>query len=315
MSAEDDAGVRGNDDEAAAPASARPARGQSDRPFKGTEDRSKPKRKVCVHVGYQGTNYYGSMVSNDGLPTIEGEVFRALHQWGGVSASNYHPTDPSRVMWSRASRTDRGVHALGAAMSLKLLLPDEVVHTVASTYAGAGDLVVLKDDEVERLNSFLPSDIRVFCVQRVRGSFSAYRQATARRYEYLLPEAAMGPGGPAVLNEVLQSFCGTHAFHNFGSGLRGPDKSAAEGGMFAWKLASAPFKPEQVAFRTVLRCELDDEVAVAQDGTRYHRVLIHGRSFVLHQVCRARGVRSGSCWRSAAAWNDLPSRPPDRSGT
>jgi tRNA pseudouridine(38-40) synthase len=249
------------------------------------------------------------------VATVEGELLAALHKWGAISEDN--AVDPSKVGWQRASRTDKGVHAIGATVSAKLLLSDEQLE---DTPAGAGErgsktkapaemVTAVTAPELSRLNALLPAQIRVHAIQRVRSSFDAYKQCSARRYQYLLPESALGPGGPEQLDAILRMYTGTHAFHNFAAGVRthsaplapapapsaahtdGSDAAGSELGesplaaeSLGWPLAVDPFRPASIAFRTVLRCELAPEAVTVSDGTRYHAVLIHGRSFVLHQV-------------------------------
>jgi tRNA pseudouridine38-40 synthase len=149
--------------------------------FRGVSDRSKPKRKVCVHVGFLGSNYHGMLYQESGIPTIERELFGALNLWGGISDDNADA--PSKVGWQRASRTDKGVHAIGATVSLKLLLADEqlesqpsvddptaMLHRARSAHACAPHALALAC-----------ADIRVWSIQRTRSGFDAYDHCSARR--------------------------------------------------------------------------------------------------------------------------------------
>jgi hypothetical protein len=81
------------------------------REYRGVTDRSKPKRKACLHLGFLGSRYRGFLYQNEDLPTVERELLRALNAWGAISDDNAKL--PSKVNWSRASRTDKGVHAIG----------------------------------------------------------------------------------------------------------------------------------------------------------------------------------------------------------
>ena len=78
-------------------------------------------------------------LSNPGLPTIESELFAALHRAGIVSDAN--ASDPRKYHFNRAARTDKGVHAAGQVVSMRVIMPP---------------------DFCERLNAQLPPDIRVF---------------------------------------------------------------------------------------------------------------------------------------------------------
>ena len=56
-------------------------------------------------------------------------------------------TDAKQINWMRCARTDKGVHAAGNLLSLKMQIP--------------GDY-----DVIERANSFLPEQIRIWGNQR-----------------------------------------------------------------------------------------------------------------------------------------------------
>ena len=87
------------------------------------------KRRVAIVLGYIGTNYRGLQLNPD-FPSIEKEVMRALHEVGSVSDDNVYK--PSKMAWSRSSRTDKGVHASRTVISANILLrPDWSVDTNA----------------------------------------------------------------------------------------------------------------------------------------------------------------------------------------
>ena len=54
------------------------------------------------------------------MKTIEGDVFDAFCRAGAVSEDN--AVNPNKVQLQRAARTDRGVHAAGNLLTLKLML-------------------------------------------------------------------------------------------------------------------------------------------------------------------------------------------------
>ena len=58
------------------------------------------KKRILLSVAYDGTGYAGYQAQKSGVPTIEGELNRALTELTGV---------PVEVIG--ASRTDAGVHA------------------------------------------------------------------------------------------------------------------------------------------------------------------------------------------------------------
>ncbi|KAM0324433.1 hypothetical protein ACHAQA_008215 [Verticillium albo-atrum] len=145
-------------------------------PFSTNEiaaEERRPKRKVAVMVGYSGTGYYGLQINWD-EKTIEGDLFKAFIAAGAISKAN--ADDPKKSSLSRCARTDKGVHAAGNLISLKLIIED--------------------DDIVEKINANLPDQIRVWGLQRTSNSFSAYQACDSRWYEYLLPTYCLLPSHP-----------------------------------------------------------------------------------------------------------------------
>ena len=106
-------------------------------------------------------------------------------------------TGLAQVHWTRAARTDKGVHALGNLISVKLLWPPDA-------------------DMVAEVNSKLPADVCVLDMKRVtkvkeagaptrciawwldarltrppcEQGFNAKNQAEGRMYQYLIPSYA-----------------------------------------------------------------------------------------------------------------------------
>ena len=71
------------------------------------------KRKRALLFGYTGTGY-GGLQTQGGyakgvMETVEDELHRALCRVGGISEEN--GDSMRKIDWSRAARTDRGVHA------------------------------------------------------------------------------------------------------------------------------------------------------------------------------------------------------------
>ncbi|KAK3399187.1 pseudouridine synthase [Sordaria brevicollis] len=138
----------------------------------------RPKRKVAVLIGYAGTGYHGIQI-NHKEKTIEGDLFAAFVKAGAISKAN--ADDPKKSSLVRCARTDKGVHAAANVLSLKLIVEDE--------------------DIVEKINSHLPDQIKVWGIQRVTNGFSCYQACDSRWYEYLMPSYALLPPQP-------QSFLG-----------------------------------------------------------------------------------------------------------
>ncbi|EPE24999.1 Pseudouridine synthase [Glarea lozoyensis ATCC 20868] len=133
----------------------------------------KPKRKVAVLIGYAGSGYKGMQI-NGTEKTIEGDLFKAFVAAGAISKAN--ADDPKKSTLVRCARTDKGVHAAGNVISLKL--------------------IVEEDDIVQKINAALPPQIRVWGYERTNGSFSCYQSCDSRWYEYLIPTYSFLPPHP-----------------------------------------------------------------------------------------------------------------------
>jgi tRNA pseudouridine38-40 synthase len=125
-------------------------------------------------LGYSGTGYKGMQIDNK-QKTIEGDLFTAFVAAGAISKAN--ADDPKKSSLVRCARTDKGVHAAGNVISLKLIVEEE--------------------DIVEKINSHLSPQIRVWGIQRTIGSFSCYQACDSRWYEYLIPTHSFLPPHPS----------------------------------------------------------------------------------------------------------------------
>ncbi|KAK0854430.1 tRNA pseudouridine synthase 1 [Friedmanniomyces endolithicus] len=134
----------------------------------------RPKRKVAVLIGYSGTGYKGMQITPTER-TIEGDLFQAFIKAGAISKAN--ADDPKKAGLVRCARTDKGVHAAGNMISLKLIVED--------------------DDIVEKINAELSGQIRIWGIERTIGSFSCYQACDSRWYEYLIPSHAFLPPHPS----------------------------------------------------------------------------------------------------------------------
>ncbi|KAJ1655349.1 tRNA pseudouridine synthase 1 [Dispira simplex] len=237
-----------------------------------------PKRKVALLMGFCGTGYQGMQV-NPGSKTIEGELFQALVKAGAVSQDN--ADDHKKVSLVRAARTDKGVHAAGQVVSLKMIIdiPDIVV----------------------KINQVLPEQIRVWGYARTVNSFNAKNLCDSRIYEYLLPTHVFLPPRPkpAVVSEhsaaqplrstpeemterreyritpdvldrvrqVLKLYEGTGNFHNFTIGKQFTDASAIRR-IFSFTSS----EPKEL------------------QGTEWLSLKVHGQSFMMHQIRKMVGL-------------------------
>lgn len=129
----------------------------------GINEARLPKKKVALLMSYCGTGYHGMQI-NPTFPSIELDLFKALACAGAVSQSN--AMDSAKISFMRCARTDRGVHAAGQVVSLKM---------------------VISDDVVEKINKYLPPQIRVWGYSRTHNNFQAKTYCDSRVYEYLFP--------------------------------------------------------------------------------------------------------------------------------
>lgn len=113
-------------------------------------------RSLRLVIEYDGTEFSGWQVQ-PGRPTIQGIL---------VELCGKILREPIRIVG--ASRTDAGVHALGQVASVTT---ESRLHPLAIRSA---------------LNSLLPPAIRVRSVEEAPDGFDARRQATAKRYVYLI---------------------------------------------------------------------------------------------------------------------------------
>lgn len=156
------------------------------------------KKRVRLTVAYDGTNYHGWQVQNNGI-TIESELNRCLSDLFG-----------ERIEVIGASRTDAGVHALGniAIFDTAARMPAEKV-----SYA---------------LNQRLPEDIRVQCSEEVAPDWHPRRCESRKTYEYriyrgefpmpvkrLYSHFTYRPLNVAAMREAAAYLVGEHDFKSF----------------------------------------------------------------------------------------------------
>jgi len=177
----------------------------------------KPEEKhrcFALFIGYLGKGYFGMQKQLDPqgretVKTIEGEFEKTLVESGWLDPVMLE----GNLNWSRAARTDKGVHA--------------VMNVVACNLKDTGDL----PERIAALNILLePKNIKVFFAHKVVARFDARMQCDRRRYEYLIPYTFPAESSlkfptdfRARLNSALSVFLGTHNFHNFTSGTRADD--------------------------------------------------------------------------------------------
>ncbi|SJX65853.1 related to PUS1-pseudouridine synthase 1 [Sporisorium reilianum f. sp. reilianum] len=268
-----------------------------------------PKRKVAVKFGYCGIGYSGLQI-NPGVKTIEGDIFQAFCTAGAVSADN--AVNPNKVGLQRAARTDRGVHAAGNLLSLKLILQPDGLQE--------GETLV------DRVNALLPEFIRVWGVTRVQNGFSARQSCDSRMYEYLLPTYVFVPPKPGSTmhdmlvrmrdDELAKTGATTlgdvvdHAFwkqhgttHDFSTDMRAKtafrlsaSALARIRSIFARYLGSHNFHNftvgkefrDRSCQRFMKQLTISDPTVIGE--TEWVSIKFHGQSFMLHQIRKMIGL-------------------------
>lgn len=129
-------------------------------------------RSVKLTLAYDGTDYVGWQRQANGV-SIQAVLEDALAR-----------IEDRRVTLAGSGRTDAGVHALGQVASVRLCCP-------------------LNEQELIRaLNSMLPRDIRVLCVERAELDFHARYAALSKTYRYRV-----------VTSKVLSPFEQRYSWH------------------------------------------------------------------------------------------------------
>ncbi|KPI86230.1 hypothetical protein ABL78_4703 [Leptomonas seymouri] len=175
------------------------------------------KQKVAIIFGYVGECYCGLQWNHlPEHPTIEEALMKALFETDMISEINFANAKVQQLLnFERASRTDKGVHALRNVVSVAVMLPYDPGYVErrraamagedgqqapgtedpATTAKGSDDREddsqlqgVFSCEEAKRLlNLALPRDLHVYAVVPVTRSFNAYLNCGGRRYEYYLP--------------------------------------------------------------------------------------------------------------------------------
>ena len=179
------------------------------------------KQKVGIIFGYVGECYCGLQWNHlPEYPTVEEALLKALFETDMISEINFSNFKVQQLLnFERASRTDKGVHALRNVVSVAVMLPYDPVYVekrqAAMRAAPTGGLresdntepapraeeredeeaqlqAAFSCEEAKRLlNLALPRDLHVYAVVPVTRSFNAYLNCGGRRYEYYLPTFAL----------------------------------------------------------------------------------------------------------------------------
>ncbi|XP_047416275.1 pseudouridylate synthase 1 homolog isoform X1 [Sciurus carolinensis] len=232
--------------------------------LRGSEDeeqpRKLPKRKIVLLMAYSGKGYHGMQrnVGSSQFKTIEDDLVSALVRAGCIPEN--HGEDMRKMSFQRCARTDKGVSAAGQVVSLKVWLIDDIL---------------------DKINSHLPSHIRILGLKRVTGGFNSKNKCDARTYFYMLPTFAFAHKDRDVqdetyrlstetlqqVNRLLACYKGTHNFHNFTS-QKGPREPSAR--------------------RYIL--DMYCEQPFLREGLEFAVIKVKGQSFMMHQIRKMVGL-------------------------
>lgn len=137
--------------------------------------------RIALKIAYDGTRFFG-YARQPRLRTVEGEVLFALKMAKLIE-------DPRQARFEGASRTDRGVSALGNVIAFD---------SSRNPRAAAGAFNAKARDVLAWAGAVVPPDFRA-------------RSARTRWYRYLVD----GDLDPARLRRALVEFRGTHDLRNF----------------------------------------------------------------------------------------------------
>ncbi len=155
-------------------------------------------KNIAIKLCYDGTNYYGWNIQPN-LPTIQGELIKAINRI----------TQRTDTKVKGASRTDKGVHALG-----------QVANFLTSSN-------IPPEKFKDALNSVLPKDIRVIESKEVPINFDSRKWAKVKTYRYIIYKGEITPFTKNyalhikkelnldVMKKVARLFEGERDFHNF----------------------------------------------------------------------------------------------------
>jgi tRNA pseudouridine38-40 synthase len=198
------------------------------------------------------------LIRNNPFKTVEEEILKVWLEMGLILPEHYEK--PQTLYFQRAARTDKGVSA--AKQILTCRLPEETL------------------DRIDEMNKLLPTEIQVFGAKRTTKFFDSRTYCDARTYSYMLPTFALAKPDQLIstfyrvdqslideFNRVLQTYRGTHNFHNFTSGKK-------------------PTDPSAMRFMMDISCGN----AFMMQEMEFAIVRVKGQSFMLHQIRKMIGL-------------------------
>ncbi|OAG32638.1 tRNA pseudouridine38-40 synthase [Nematocida sp. ERTm5] len=207
------------------------------------------KKRVALIIGYNGIGYKGSQINKE-EKTIEKTVCDEIHALHYISERNAE--DYSKVALQRSSRTDKGVHAAMLVLSLRIEIAE-----------GRS----CKDLENKLKESLPAHGIVLHRLIETTKNFDAKHRCESRVYEYFVPQSAYVTESDTpedisrktkIFTETLQKMEGTHNFHNF-----------------------TILTQEKGPVRFIKKIAVEEYAA---EGIKWNKVVLHGQSFMIHQI-------------------------------
>lgn len=152
-------------------------------------------RKIALRLAYHGHVHDGLAKQKETGNTVEGLLCEALRRVRLVPEDGPHS-------FGRCGRTDKGVSALGNAVSL----------TARASCAADAVPQLPPLDYCNMLNNVLPATIRIVGCALVDDDFDARFSCVSRTYRYYFCHRGLNL---AAMQEAAAHFLGTHSFRNF----------------------------------------------------------------------------------------------------
>lgn len=138
-----------------------------------------------LKIFYLGYRYYGFSTQKN-VPTVEGYLREILRDY--IKDRKIHIT--------YASRTDRGVHAIGQIVTINT-----------------------NNLDIDNLNMKLPEDIAIWAYSKASKNFDARRCTIYRHYKYIIPRENLDL---EKITKALKDLIGVHDFRKFCHKVKGP---------------------------------------------------------------------------------------------
>ncbi|XP_050365039.1 uncharacterized protein LOC126783584 [Argentina anserina] len=253
-----------------------------------TQKQRLKRRKVAIFFAYCGVGYQG-MQKNPGAKTIEGDLEEALYHSGAVP--DHDRNNPKRYDWARSARTDKGVSAVGQVVS--------------------GRFYVDPPGFVDRLNSNLSPQIRIFGYKRVTASFNAKKFCDKRRYVYLIPVFALDPSAHRDRESVKASLGSDEEFVKC---LECSDRGRKVGGLMGkrtYQLTGDTPSSEsltEINGDNLLAADADTEMVAEDNDIGGEEKAVKGSGFCYGEKEKERFNRILSCYQGTHNFHNFTTR-------